>query len=342
VSVVWVTRETELARPRGDTGACRRSAQLGSAKGPTAAIRRLQRARGNQAVARLVAGAPAARRAAVPRAGTAMLARGTYVDVQATKSGYGLAVNKRPTNQRSALDEIIDDVWKKYPAVSDAERLLYQHAKGNASDAKLLVGNKWLSDNQAAVCHKLAINTFMRHLAIWAEDLFNDVLGAPAVGDAVMDRMVAEMTAGTAKYGPNARIAWAALKAFRLTPKGPSHALAIVGQVDTLCNTLIAEMNRSPANLYIGSQPTNSSIQDHFDPHISTDPADPNAAPGTPRTSAIHGAEHAFAAAYNMPPSSPIRMMDAGVHGYATSSITAQPGMQGWNFPPASVGGHGV
>lgn len=283
-----------------------------------------------------------------------ILARKTYVDLykQPLVKGntYRLQVIKRPDNQTDATDAIIDDLWPQYPNVSETERALYLAAGGAGQQAtakQMVNAQQWLSKNNAAVCHKLAIDRFMAHLVEWVADLFEDVaLGQPPVGDAEMDKLIAKMTVNTAIYGPNARNTWAQLKAYRtpppLTKKGWPYAKSIAPTVDGLCDVLVRDINRSPANLYIGNALANSTIRSFFDAHIPVDPAVLTEVTATPRSGDIYDAEHQLAAAFAQVPSSPIRQVDAatGDPMYATSSVIPAPGMgMGWNFPPSMGGG---
>jgi hypothetical protein len=241
-----------------------------------------------------------------------VLARGTYVTVVArplvSTSTFRLQLNQRPDNQRDALNEIIDAFWPLYPAVSDKERELYQQAGGNKAKA-----------TQLQFC-----------------------TGAAPEGDAELEELIKQMTAGTT----NPALAYFnSLKGYRTPspgmPTGAAYAAHISSTVDFICDNLVREINRSPANLYIGSSRSNSAIQDYFDAHVPMDPAVLQEVSATPHSVAIWQAEHAFCKKVGKAPSSPIRQTDAGTNApsYGTSSINPQPGQMGFNYPPANPSG---
>jgi hypothetical protein len=302
----------------------------------------LQRLAGNRAARTLV------QRAQVtpPRQ---VLARGTYVEVykQALVAGKSLRLSiiKRPTNQTDALSAIVDDIWAKQPDVSQTELQLAHDAGYNKATAKnLVIWQNWLSKNNAAVCHKLAISVFMGHLQEWVSNLYdNIVFGVPAVGDAELANLIAKMTVGNP--GHPARGWFQQLRQYRTPPlfvaSDYAYAKSTMAAVDGLCDSLVRELNRAPDNLYIGNAPANSWIQDYFDPHVPMDPANAAEVQATPRSQDIYEAEHRFAASYAVAPSSPRREMDVVTNEpmYATSSVISNVGYHPWNYPPANPGG---
>jgi hypothetical protein len=208
----------------------------------------------------------------------------------------------RPNGHSNAgtKDAIIDEIFALSAGRNSFEVALRKMSKSNA---KAALRATWLSDNGCAICHKLAIShiedaivaaanlpnvskTAAASFLLWVNNLFpTDPLGLKASADAL------------------------AQKINKKTANGQD------------ISDLIALIDRSPDNLYIGDSPTNSGIGANFDPNFDlSDPTDVNEAPYSPRTEDIYDGDHDFGPYIGQTPLSPIRETDNSGDTYVRSS----------------------
>lgn len=237
------------------------------------------------------------------------IATTTAGDRVTTTSGRPSAKSNKP-----AITEIVANIFTKGP-LNEYEDLLYKlGSKQKAFDA--IWNNNFLSTNDAAICHKMAIDEVEDYVVGYA----NKVLAGANTSkmDSHMEDWVKSLTAGNKTIQSTALAYLQGIKT--ATGGGPFANAASTAQQH--CDDLIYTIDGSATNLYIGASRTNSSIQVHFDAHYDvSDPTNTSAVNATPYSTGIYNAQHTVGPTLGFVPHSPERATDKSGQWVKTSSV---------------------
>lgn len=219
-------------------------------------------------------------------------------------------------SNKGTIQGIVKNIYTQGP-YNEYEQALYN--MGSQSQAVTAVhSGGWRSQNGATICHKMAISEIEDYVVAYA----NAVVGGTSntTLENYMKNLIKRLTVGYSTIESDA------LLYLQQITNAPTTAglfgnAAVTAQGH--CDSLILILDGSPANLYIGSSQTNSSIQERFDPHYDvSDPLDLSDVNASPISRGIYDQQHITGPLLGLVPQSPVRASNSTGDWVETSSVS--------------------
>lgn len=223
-------------------------------------------------------------------------------------------------SNKGTIVEIVKNIYTKGP-LNEYEQAL--HTMGSQKTAvTALHSGSWLSTNGAAICHKMSISEIEDYVVAYANAVVSGTSSTSIEGR--MKGLIKSLTTGYPTIQSDALMY---LQGITDAPTSAGLFGSAAATAQGHCDSLILLLDGSPANLYIGSAQTNSSVQEHFDAHYDvSDPTDTSAVNSSPISRSIYDDQHATGPLLGLVPQSPVRASDSSGDWVKTSSV---PGI-GW------------
>jgi hypothetical protein len=190
--------------------------------------------------------------------------------------------------------------------------------KNQKAAVTAVYSGKWRSTYGATICHKMSISEIEDYVVAYA----NEVVGGTAntTIENHMKNLIKRLTVGYPTIESDA------LLYLQQITNAPTSAGLFGNAAATTqghCDSLILLLDGSPANLYIGSSQTNSSVQDRFDPHYDvSDPTDLSDVNASPISRGIYDQQHVTGPSLGFVPQSPVRASNSSGDWVETSSVS--------------------
>jgi hypothetical protein len=219
------------------------------------------------------------------------------------------------SNKRT-IQGIVNQIYTQGP-FNEYEEALYNMGSQSQAVTAVYSGN-WRSTYRATICHKMSISEIEDYVVAYANAVVNGTSNTTIENH--MKNLIKRLTVGYPTIESDA------LLYLQQITNAPTSAGLFGNAAATAqghCDSLILILDGSPANLYIGSSQTNSSIQERFDPHYDvSDPTDMSDVNASPISRGIYDQQHVTGPSLGFVPQSPVRASDSSGDWVETSSVS--------------------